>query len=311
MTNADTVEAAKRSLGPVGALLLNVPYAPQPTIDEQRSAAQRLERAGYPTVWTNEGVGGKDVFAQLAILLAATERITLATGVANIWARPPETTHGGATYLVDAFPGRFVLGIGIGYPFQAETVGRAYNRPAAIAREYLARMPVVPPITPALDAAYATILGANGPKMLDVARDAADGAIPTILPPALTAQIREILGAEKILAVGLPVVVGDDRDGARAQARTFLARVLSPDLPYAAKLKRMGYTERELTEVSDEVLETVVAFGAPADIAQHVQAHLDAGADHVRLDLADADFAAGIDHLERIAPALTAQVAAS
>ncbi|WP_033287651.1 LLM class flavin-dependent oxidoreductase [Amycolatopsis jejuensis] len=301
MTDTETVEAAKRSLGPVGALLLNIPFAAQPAVGAQREAVRRLERAGYPTVWTNEGVGGRDVFTQLAILLAATERLTFATGVANMWARPPETAHGAATFLADAFPGRFVLGLGIGYPFQAEAVGREYRRPVATARTYLDGMAVVPPITPALDAPYATVLAANGPKMLEAARDGADGALPVIHPPSFTAQVREILGPDKLLAVGIPVALADDPAQAEDQARAFLGRLLALDGPYAAKLARLGYSAANLDTIATEDL---VAHGTPADIARQVKAHLAAGADHVRLDPIDPGFAEGVDHLVQIAPAL-------
>lgn len=305
MADAGTVEAARASLGRVGAFLPNLPYAAQPAVAEQRQAAQRLERAGFPAAWVNEGVGGRDSFAQLAILLAATARMTFAPGVMNIWARPPETSHGGATYLADAFPGRFVLGLGVGYPFQAETVGRPYGSPLANAREYLTRRFVVPEITPALEAPYATVLAANGPKMLAVARDHADGALPGVQPPAFTALARDTLGPDKLLAVSLTVVMDDDTDRARATARTFLSGVLGIDgSPYAAGLRRLGYSDSALAEVADDLLEDVIAFGTPDDIAARVRAHLDAGADHVRLDPAVPDFATGIDQLERLAPAM-------
>ncbi|MEU7811444.1 LLM class flavin-dependent oxidoreductase [Pseudonocardia sp. NPDC049154] len=304
MADSATVEAARRALGPVGVMLPNVPFAPQPTVAEQRAAVTRWEQAGHTTVWTNEGVGGKDAFTQLAILLAATERMTFAAGVLNMWARPPETAHGAATYLAQAFPGRFVAGFGIGYPFQAETVGREYRRPAASARHYLERLREVPPITPALDAPYAAILAANGARMLDVAREAADGAIPTVQPPAFTAEARAVLGPEKILVVGLPVVLDEDRDAARAEARRFLTGVLAGgDSPYAANLVRLGLPERAVREVADEVVEAVVAFGTPEDVAREVRAHHAAGADHVRLSVTAADFATGVAQLEQLAGA--------
>lgn len=305
MADAGTVEAARVALGRVGAFLPNIPRAEQATVGEQRRAALRLERAGYPAAWVNEGVGGRDSFAQLAILLAATERMTFASGVMNMWARPPETSHGGATYLADGFPGRFVLGLGVGYPYQAETVGRPYGSPLGTAREYLTRRFVVPSISPVLDVPYATILAANGPKMLAVARDHADGALPAVQPPAFTALAREVLGPDKLLAVSLSVVEDDDVGRARDAAHTFLSAVLGLNgSPYAAGLRRLGYSESALAEVADDVLEDVVAFGTPDDVAARVRAHLEAGADHVRLDVVVPDFASGIDRLERLAPAM-------
>jgi alkanesulfonate monooxygenase SsuD/methylene tetrahydromethanopterin reductase-like flavin-dependent oxidoreductase (luciferase family) len=89
------------------------------------------ERAGYQTVWNSERVGGSDGLVQLGILLAATERMTFGTAIANIRARPPQTMHGAAALLADAYPGRVVLGLGVGYPFQAVQVGREFGRPLA------------------------------------------------------------------------------------------------------------------------------------------------------------------------------------
>ena len=105
------VEVARRALGPVG-VFLPFSMASAPSADEQRQAARRLEDAGYRAAWTNEAVGGKDALVQLAVLLAATERLVLGTSIANIWARAPQTAHGAAALLAQAFPGRFVLGLG-------------------------------------------------------------------------------------------------------------------------------------------------------------------------------------------------------
>jgi probable F420-dependent oxidoreductase len=312
MTDTRTIEAARQSLGRVGAFIPNIPFAEQPTVDEQRNAARRLEKAGYPTAWVNEGLGGKDGLTQLAILLAATEKLTFAAGVMNMWARPPETTHGGATFLADAFPGRFVLGIGVGYPFQAAAVGREFGSPLATARQYLSQMPIVPAITPALRSTYATILAANGPKMLQVARDAADGAMPILQPPSFTAMARELLGPDKLLVIGLTVAVDDEVARARETARAFLTQVLGVDgSPYGANLVRLGYAESDVAAIADNVLEAAVAFGRPEDVATGVQAHLDAGADHVRVGPVGSDFATGIADLERLASALAPKHARS
>src|ERR1700678_2504733 len=131
-----TVEAARSALGPVGVF---VPFSitSPPDADQQREAARRLEGADYRAAWTNEGVGGKDALVQLAVLLAATDRLVLGTSIANIWARAPQTAHGAAALLAQAFPGRFVLGLGVGYPHQAASVGRDFGRPLATMRGYL------------------------------------------------------------------------------------------------------------------------------------------------------------------------------
>jgi probable F420-dependent oxidoreductase len=299
MTDQTTVTTARRALGPIGAMLPNPAFAPQPTVTDQRAAAVRLERAGYPAIWVNEGVGGKDAFTQMAILLAATDRVTFAGGVLNMWARPPETAHGAATYLAQAFPDRFVAGFGIGFPFQAEVVGAEYRRPAATARRYLERLPHPQPITPQLDASYAALLAATGPRMLDVAAAAADGVLIGVQPTEFTAQARRRLGEDKIVAVGLPFVIGDD---AREQAREFASRVMGVDgSPYAAGLLRLGYSERDVRTGADAVVDAVVAHGTPADVVRQVGAHRRAGADHIRLDPVAHDLDTALRQLERVA----------
>jgi len=215
---ATVVEAAREALGSVGVCLpgsLTVAV----NADLQRDAVRRLAHAGYRTVWVNEVIG-KDAFVQLGVLFAETERMVFGTCIANIWARPAHTMHAAAAQLADAYPGRFVLGLGVGYPEQAASVGREFGRPLATMRDYCQRMqePTWPPVP---DATYPRILAANGPKMLALAGDIADGAFPAGLPADFTAQARAALGPDKLLVVGLsldpdPMVVGD---GAREHLR--------------------------------------------------------------------------------------------
>ena len=164
-------------------MCLPVSFTSAPSADLQREAVGRLERAGYRAAWTNEVVGGKDAFVQLAVLLAATERMAFGTSIANIWAREPQTAHGAAALLAQAYPGRFVLGLGVGYPQQAASTGREFGSPLATMRDYLDRMDS-PTQPPAPDVAYPRIIGANGPKMLALAGEMADGALPAMLPPS-------------------------------------------------------------------------------------------------------------------------------
>jgi probable F420-dependent oxidoreductase len=196
---SSTVAAARQALGPVG-VFLPVPRTSAPPIDQQRDAVRRLEQAGYRAAWTNEGVGGKDALVQLAILLAATERMVFGTGIANIWARSAQTAHGAAALLAQAYPGRLVLGLGVGYPHQAASAGQEFGRPLATMRGYLNQMGA-PTQLPAPDVAYPRIIGANGPKMLALAAELTGGAMPAMQPPEFTAQARQILGPDKLLVV--------------------------------------------------------------------------------------------------------------
>src|ERR1700691_1570985 len=176
MGTTTVVESARRALGPVGVFLPFSRTSPS-SADLQREAVRRLERAGYRATWVNEGVGGKDALVQLAVLLAATERMVFGTSIANIWARAPQTAHGAAALLSQAFPDRFVLGLGVGYPHQAASVGREFGRPVGTMRDYLDQMGA-PTQLPAPDVAYPKIIGANGPKMLALSGEIGDGAMP-------------------------------------------------------------------------------------------------------------------------------------
>jgi alkanesulfonate monooxygenase SsuD/methylene tetrahydromethanopterin reductase-like flavin-dependent oxidoreductase (luciferase family) len=142
---AAAVDAARADLGPVG-VCLPVSFASTSHADLQREAVRRLEHAGYQSVWTNEVIG-KDAFVQLGVLLAATERMVFGTCIANIWARPAQTMHAAAAQLAQAYPGRIVAGLGVGYPEQAASTGREFGSPLVTMRDYLNQMdsPTWPP----------------------------------------------------------------------------------------------------------------------------------------------------------------------
>lgn len=297
------VDTARRALGPVG-LFLPFTTAAAASIDEQRAAVRRLEAAGYRAAWTNEGVGGKDALVQLAVLLGATERMAFGTGIANIWARAPQVAHGGAAVLAQAYPDRFVLGLGVGYPAQAESVGREYGSPLATVRDYVDRM-TAPTQLPAPDVTYPKVLGANGPKMLALAGEITDGAMPAMMPPEFTAQARQALGPDKLLIMGLAVVVDDDRERARTlAAQTVAGRLGRPESPYGAALIRLGYSAQDVAEPSDRLVDALIGYGDAAAIAAKVREHLAAGADHVMVMVTGTDFATGVDQLAQVGPAL-------
>jgi probable F420-dependent oxidoreductase len=302
MEPISVVAGARQSLGPVGTYL-PVPFTSAPPLSQQRDAAVRLEQAGFGAVWINDPVGGKDTMVQLASLLEGTSQLTVGTGIANIWSRAPQTAHGGATMLAQAYPGRVVLGLGAGYPQQAAAVGREFGRrPVAAMRDYLERM-TAPTMTPAADAPYPRIVAANGPQMLALAREQADGALPAGLPAGFTAQVREILGPDKLLVVGLSVMMdARDRNAALAQARSGIAASLDRSW-YAAAVARLGYADQRPNSVSDDLVRAVVACEGPDSVAELVRAHLEAGADHVALMTnSAADLLTGTEQLERLAP---------
>lgn len=292
---------ARQSLGPVG-VCLPVSFTSTPQADLQRAAVRRLEDAGYQAIWTNEVIS-KDAFVQLGVLLAAAERTVFGTFVGNIWARPAQTMHAAAAQLAEAYPGRLAVGLGVGYPEQAASVGQKFGSPLATMRDYLDRMDS-PTWPQAPDAAYPRIIAANGPKMLALAGEIADGAMPAGLPATFTAQAREALGPDKILVVGLSVIPDADADQAKAAARESVSgRLAAPS--YAARIAGLGYSAQEIAEVSDLLVDAIVAHGDSTAVAVKVREHLLAGADHVTLLLPiGGEFSAGVDQLEQLAPAL-------
>jgi probable F420-dependent oxidoreductase len=159
-----------------------------------------------------------------AILLAGTKHIAIATGIANIYARGPMAMAAAQNTLAEAYPDRFVLGLGVSHaPLVEQFRGRRYEKPVATMRAYLDAMDAapfdaVPPASKPL-----RVLAALGPKMLQLAAERADGAHPYFVPPEHTARAREILGADRILAVEQAVVLETDSLKAREIARSYMA----------------------------------------------------------------------------------------
>jgi probable F420-dependent oxidoreductase len=288
--------------GPVGVCL---PASFTSAMDAvaQIEAVGRLERAGYRAVWTNEVIG-KDALVQLAMLLAASEQMAFGTCIANIWARSAQTMHAAAAQLAQAYPTRLVLGLGVGYPEQAASTGHQFGSPLATMHDYLDRMDS-PTWPPAPDAAYPRIIAANGPKMLALAAEKADGAMPAGMPAEFTAQARRALGPDKLLVVGMSVIVDADADRAKATAREDVSNRLGAP-SFAARMTQLGYSAGDIADVSDRLVSALVAHGDPAVIAACVRELLAAGADHVVLLLPmGSDFATGVQQFDRLAPALS------
>jgi probable F420-dependent oxidoreductase len=234
VTNADLVEQARRSLGAVGAFIGVVPQAP--TAAAQGVAVQRLESAGWHALWTNEIVG-TDALVRASLWLAATQRIVVGTCIANAWVRPAQTAHAAATQLAQAYPHRFVFGLGVGRAEQAAAVGRPFSSPVATARSYLQGT---------REANYPRILAANGPKLLAVANELADGALPAGQPPEATAAARKVLGAEKLLVVYVPFTASDTAavissavDGHIAAGADHLIVGMSYDTDFSVAVERL------------------------------------------------------------------------
>ena len=294
---------AAPALGPVGAWLgrLNV----QPAAAEREIVAE-LEELGYGSVWIGESVTGKEVFSHAGLLLAASSRIVVATGIANIWARDPHAMATGARTLGEAYPGRFLLGVGVSHAPLVRERGHEYSSPVSRMRAYLEAMDAIPEFdAPAPATPVPRVLGALRPPMLELARDLADGAHPYFVPVAHTERAREILGPDKLLLPEQAVLLETDPERARALARESSAFYLGAT-NYVESLRSLGFGDEHLANGgSDELLDAIVAWGDEDAIVARVQAHLDAGADHVCIQPITSDpLDIGIDQLRRLAPAL-------
>jgi len=258
----------------------------QPAAREQEAVAE-LEELGYPVVWIGEATG-KEILAHASLLLSGSQRIVVATGIASIWARDPMAMANGARTLAEAYPGRFVLGLGVSHPFLNEPRDRIYARPLAHMAEYLDAMDRAPFVGPAADPPP-RVLAALGPKMLALARDRSAGAHPYFVPVEHTRLARSVLGADPLLAPEQAVVLEHEPEAARGIARRYLASYL-PLASYAANLRRLGWTEDDFSGGgSDRLVDGLVGWGSVEAVLGRVRAHLDAGADHVALRLLGED----------------------
>ena len=266
--------------------------------------AGRIEELGYSTLWLPDTVG-RDPFAHIAWLASQTTRLQFATGIANIFHRHPGPMKQVANTLAEQSDGRFVLGLGVSHgPLVAGLRGLDYSRPLSKMREYLAAMDASPYRGQDGPEPVLRLLAALGPKMLELARDRADGAHPYWTTPEHTAHARAILGPDSLLCVEQKVVLTTDASAAREAANAALAMYAS--LPnYRNNWLRLGYTDEEIDQRAERFVDAVVAWGTPAQIDSRIRAHYDAGADHVCIQPLSTEGPISLDWraLEELAPA--------
>jgi probable F420-dependent oxidoreductase len=280
--------------------------------EEDRANARELERWGYAALWFGEAPGGKESFTRAATLLAATDSLVIATGIASIWGRDPLNTSSAIRTIGEAFPGRFIAGLGVSHPPAVEMRGFDYRSPLATTRDYLAAMAAVTHASPAPADEPSIVLAALRPRMLELARDAADGAHPYFVPVEHTRRAREILGDGKLLAPELAVVLEPDAGKARRLARQHTGSFYLSAPNYVRNLEWLGFSPADLEgDGSDALVDAVVAWGDEAAIVARIEEHLAAGADHVCLQpvttvrpLTDGPDHAALDVLRQLAPAL-------
>lgn len=290
-------------LGRVG--VWQVGFVTEPA-DVVRSASHEIEALGYGALWYPEPLVAHECFATGAIILSSTERIKVATGIANLWARDAMTMETGSRTLAQAFPGRFLLGLGVSHAEQVGELGFDYSKPVSMMRDYLDRMDWTPNIAHAPDRPSPRVLAALRPRMLELARDRAEGAHPYFVPVEHTRRAREILGDGKLLATEITVVLESDAETARGIAREFTPFYLSK-ANYSRNLVWLGYSEDEVAGAgSDRLIDDLVAWGEIDAVVERVKQHLDAGADHVCVQVLNRSGSFPMEELRALAPALTA-----
>lgn len=289
------------ALGKLGVWTF-VDYFPIPDVVK---LARQLEQWGYAALWTPEVVG-RDPFSQIAYLLAHTEKLVYATGIANIYGRDPLTMNAVQKTLAEIAPERFILGIGVSHKnIVSDIRGHDYGKPVTTMRNYLEAMAQSPYHTADKSASSRIVLAALRKNMLRLSAEKADGAHPYFVPPEHTARAREILGPDAGLYPEQKVMLETDAVKARAAARKHMAVYLS--LPnYQNNLKTLGFDENDFADGgSDRLVDAIVAWGDEKAIRERIRAHWDAGADHVAIQplRADGEMGPDLKVLELLAPA--------
>ncbi|MBM3678103.1 MAG: TIGR03620 family F420-dependent LLM class oxidoreductase [Actinobacteria bacterium] len=288
-----------RDLGKVGVWL--GPIALEPAAAE-RTAARELEELGYGSLWFGESPFNREAFAHAATLLGATERIVVATGIATIWARDGIAMANGANTLAEAFPGRFLLGIGVSHRAIAPMRNKVYARPLTDMRAYLDEMDAAQYRLPAPAEPAKVVIAALAPRMLALAAERTAGTHPYLVTPEHTRLARETVGAGKLVLPEQAVVLTEDADAARAAGRDHLALYLTLE-NYVSNWRRLGFEDADFDGGgSDRLVDALVAWGDEEAIAARVREHLDAGADHVAVQAVGSD---SLGQLRRLAPTLT------
>lgn len=255
------------SIGKIGIWTGYRPFG----IERAGEAAKLVEQLGYGAWW----VGGSPRVTDIRPILEATSTISAATGILNVWANDPGETAAADASLRADFPGRFMLGVGIGHPEATSE----YRRPLASMGGFLDGLdasPTPPPVD-------GRCLAALGPKMLDLAGERSAGAHTYFVPVEHTRLARQRLGPGKLVAPEVACVVDTDPVRAKTVARQYAKLYLSMR-NYTQNLLRLGFTEDDLADNgSDRLIDAVIPQGSAEEISAVVRAHLGAGADHVCL----------------------------
>ncbi len=241
---------------------------------ERAEAIAEVEAVGYRAIWIPGG-GAADFLDIVDALLTASRSAVIATGIINVWRVGAPQVVAWWKQLPPEHRTRLLLGLGISH---GPMIGADYSRPVTTMKAYLDGLDAGGP------PAEHRCLAALAPKMLELARDRTAGSHPYLVPPEHTAIARERLGPNALLAPEQTVVLETDPGRAREIARSALGVYLK--LPnYVNNWRRLGFSEEDVTTPSDRLIDAIFAWGTPEAIGTRVKAHLDAGADHVCLQV--------------------------
>jgi probable F420-dependent oxidoreductase len=234
-------------------------------------ALKEIESLGYGTFW----VGGSPSLEQVRPFLEGTSSITIATGILNVWQHEPADVAAQRAELARDFPGRFLLGIGIGHP---EAIAQ-YTTPLERMRAFFDGLDAAPEPVPRDERCAAAL----GPKMLELAAGRSLGTHSYFVTPEHTRFAREQVGPDGLVAPEVAVVVETDDETAREAARAY-AKLYLGLRNYTNNLKRFGWTDDDIASGgSDRLIDAVIPHGSAERIAEAINAHFEAGADHVSL----------------------------
>jgi probable F420-dependent oxidoreductase len=241
-----------------------------PVTPEQAVA---IEKLGYGAVWVGASPPADLSFVEP--LLEQTQTLTVATGIVNIWSADAKEVAKSYHRIEEAYPGRFLLGVGVGHPEKTD----AYRKPYDALVEYL----------DVLDAECVPtsrrVLAALGPKVLKLAAQRSAGAHPYLTTPTHTGQAHELVGPTVFLAPEHKVVLTTDAEKAREIGRKTVEFYLGLS-NYVNNWKRLGFTDQDVTRRgSNRLIDEVVAYGTPEEIAERLNEHVTAGADHVAIQV--------------------------
>lgn len=301
MVNDDEINDLRQRIGQIGIWLSKLGLE---TASRERLTVKEIEQLGFKTLWIGEGSGNKEVLVHAGLLLSASEKLIVATGIANIWARDATAMNSAANTLAEAYDSRLLLGLGISHSQQVNPRGHEYKSPLQTMRQYLIDMDNASYISPKPAKQVPRMLAALREKMLKLAGEETAGAHTYFITPLHTQRSRQILGKKALLAPEQAFIIEKNPGKARELARIHMSFYL--ELPnYVNNLLELGFTDEDIQGGgSDRLVDAIVAWGDVDTIRRRILEHLDAGADHVAIQPLASPGELGIEQVKRIAPAL-------